>query len=322
MPISNYPNGFANGITIRGVPLNILHPGKVWWVNNSAVLPEGGIGGSDSNPGTYLRPFSTLDYAIGKCTASRGDIIVCMPGHAENLAAAAAITSDVAGVAVIGLGTGSLRPKFSFTTAATADWNITANNLSFYNICFEANFADVAAALDVSGVTGLSFEECYFTEAGTDLNYVNVIDIATGASEISFTNCKFITSDAANDSHITGTNPAIDKLFISNCYFAANTAQTAVVPLLDFGSGAVTNVVIKDCHFRSNIDDAQFIYSTSGSCSGLISNCYFSSIDTAGAITAAIDFTGGHTFECYVAGEANAWGLLGGAVGGAVYNNA
>ena len=94
---SNYPNGFSNGVTIRGIPLLQVHPGEVFWVNNSGVLAKGGVGGSDGNDGSYLRPFSTIDYAVGRCTASRGDIIAVMPGHAESVAAASGITLDEIG---------------------------------------------------------------------------------------------------------------------------------------------------------------------------------------------------------------------------------
>lgn len=315
MPISNFPNGFSGGVTIRGIPITIAHPGKVFWVNNSSVLAPGGVGGSDGNPGTYLKPFATLDYAIGKCTASRGDIIMVMPGHAENVATAGAITCDVAGVAIVGLGTGTLRPKFSFTAAA-ATFVVSAANCSFYNIEWQANFADVATMLDVSGVDGLSFENCYFTEAGTNLNFVDAVDLATGADDISFKGCKFIGSDAANDSCITGV--AHSGFYVEDCFFAFNTAQTAVVGMID-STGNVTNMRIRNCDFRSNVDGALFIDFNGTANSGCVSYCNFSSIDTAGAVTAGFDLTGAHCFECYVAGEADSFGLVG---GGTVYNNA
>lgn len=314
--VSNFPGGFTNGIVIRGVPLQILHPGKVFWVNNSSVLPEGGIAGSNGNPGTYRKPFSTLDYAIGRAVANRGDVIVLMPGHAENLTAAGAITSDVAGIAVVGLGSGTKRPKFSWTTVATADWNITANNLSFYNVQFEANFADVTSMIDVSGVAGLSFSDCYFTEAGTDLNAVDFIDFATGASDISFENSKFIAGDAANDSFITGVD--FNGFYMKNCFLAMNVAQASVVGLIET-SGNATNVWIDQCAFRSNIDGALWVDFNGAANSGVISNCNVSSIDTAGAQN-TLDFTGGHSFNVRVAGEADSWGLEGS--GTAVYNNA
>lgn len=313
--VSQYPGGFANGITIRGVPLQILHPGKVFWVNNSSVLAPGGIGGSDVNDGSYLRPFRTLDYAIGRCTANRGDVVVMMPGHVEAVTAAAGIVFDVAGVAVVGLGSGTKRPKISFGAAA-ADVDITAGNVSFYNVEFQANFADVTAGLDVSGVDGISFDSCYFTEAGTDLNFVDTIDLATGADDISFVNCKFIGNDAANDSFITGV--AHDGFYIDNCVFYMNTAQTAVVGLIE-SSGNVTNMEIKNSSFRSNVDGALFLDFNGTANGGVVSWCMFSSIDTAGAVTAGFDLTGAHAFELYVAGEADSYGIVG---GGTVYSNA
>jgi hypothetical protein len=81
MGISSFPNGFAQGVSIRGVPVDVPHPGQVFWVNNSSVLAEGGITGSNGNDGTYRKPFASIDYAIGKCKANRGDVIYVMPGH-------------------------------------------------------------------------------------------------------------------------------------------------------------------------------------------------------------------------------------------------
>lgn len=314
MPLSNYPNGFTGGVTIRGIPITLAHPGQVFWLNNSTVLPPGGVGGSNGNPGTFLRPFATLDYAIGKCTANRGDIIMVMPGHAENVATAGAITCDVAGVAIVGLGTGTKRPKFSLTAAA-ATFVVSAANCSFFNLEWQANFADVVIGLDVSGVDGLSFENCYFTESGADKNFIDVVDLATGADDISFKGCKFLLGDAANDACISGV--AHDGMYIEDCIFYANVAQTAAHGLI-VSSGNVTNLLIRNCFFRSNIDNAVFIDLDGAANGGCISYCNFSSIDGAGAVTAGFDVTGAHVFECYVAGEADSFGIVG---GGTIYNN-
>ena len=313
--MSNFPNGFSNGVSIRGIPLQVLHPCKVFWVNNSGVLPPYGVAGANGNDGSFLKPLATLTRALALCVANRGDIIMLMPGHAENVATAAAIDVNKAGVAIVGLGSGSKRPKFSFTAAA-ATFAVTAANCSFYNVEWQANFADVAIGLDVSGVAGLSFDSCYFTEAGTNLNYVHVVDLATGVSDISFEKCKWITGDAANDSHINAV--AGNGFYMKDCYLAANVAQTSVVGLVA-SSGNMTNVWIDNCAFRSNIDGALWVDFNGAANSGLITNCNVSSIDGAGA-QGTLDFTGGHAFNCRVAGEANSWGLEGG--GTAVYNNA
>ena len=122
---SVYPSGFSTGITVRGLPLNVSHPGEIFFVNNSTVLAKGGVGGSNGNPGTYIKPFSTCEGAInnGAVRASRGDVIFAMPGHAETISTATALNMDKAGVALIGLGTGGLRPTLTFDTATTAAIN-------------------------------------------------------------------------------------------------------------------------------------------------------------------------------------------------------
>src|SRR6185295_3606783 len=111
---SNYPNAFLNGVTVREVPITISNPGKVFWLNNSSVLAPGGIGGSDANPGTYTKPFSTLAGAIANSSvlASSGSIICVMPGHAETISTATALNLSKAGIAIVGLGYGTLRPTF------------------------------------------------------------------------------------------------------------------------------------------------------------------------------------------------------------------
>lgn len=175
MAMSNYGN-FLDGVTIRGVPIHQYFPGKVFFVGNSSVAPVGGIKGSDSNKGTYNQPFGTLDYAIGRCVANRGDIICVLPGHAESLSTASAVAMDVAGVAVIGLGHGSLRPTFSFAgTAAT--FNISANNCVIRNLLFSGAIDAVVSPLVISG-DDCDIEVAYVDSTGqcTDCIVANAAD--------------------------------------------------------------------------------------------------------------------------------------------------
>lgn len=313
---SNFPNGFLNGVTIRGLPVTTCHPGEVFWVNNSSVLAKGGVGGSNGNDGSYKRPFSTIDYAIGRCTANRGDIIMVMPGHAENLATAGAIAADVAGIAIVGLGRGTKVPTLTWTGASATVLGTVAN-VSWVNMKFVNNVADVTTMFSLDGSSdGWSFENCVFTDTSTILNAIDFITLSTGADDLSLTGCRVIGKSASNDSFITGV--AHDRLYIDNCQIQFDVAQTAVVGVIET-SGNATNVWIKDSLFRSNVDGALFLDFNGTANSGGVTNCYFSSIDTAGATTAGFDFTGGHFFECYVAGEADTFGLVG---GGTVYNDA
>jgi hypothetical protein len=119
MTYSNYPNGFPNGIIINGIPLQQTNPGKVFWVNNSSVLAPNAIAGSNGNKGTYLAPFGTINYAVSQCVAGRGDVIMVGAGHAETVSTAGGVAISKAGIAVIGLGTGSLRPTLNLTATAS-----------------------------------------------------------------------------------------------------------------------------------------------------------------------------------------------------------
>ena len=309
MSIQNFPNGVASfGVPVLGGVSIPVTTGNYWFVDSAH--------GNDGNSGkTPKRAFKTYDYAIGKCTADHGDVIVLCPKHAENISTASGITNDVAGVTTVGLGYGGIKPKFSFTAAA-ATHVISAANNTFINVQWEANFLDVAMGLDVSAVAGLTFESCWFTDAASNLNFIITIDLADGASFFTVNNCKFLGNDAQNDTFINGV--AHDGVFITNSLFYNQVAQAAAVGQIAT-SGNATNVLIKRCDFVSLVDNAVQIDLNGAACTGIIAECYFSSLDTAGAVTGCIDATGCHVFQCFVAGEADSYGLVG---GGTVYNNA
>jgi len=209
MPISNFPNGFAAGVTILGMPITVTNPGNVFWVDSGA--------GSDGNKGVYERPFATIDYAIGRCTASNGDIIFVKPGHTETISAAGGITMDVIGVAVVGLGRGSLRPTITLDTATTATILVSAANCTVHNCIFSANFADIVRIFNVTA-TDATIDHCEFVATAVNMNWVDVID-ASGtdntADGLTVTNCRAFGLDAANDSFIEITGD-IDRLTVND----------------------------------------------------------------------------------------------------------
>lgn len=182
---SNFPLGFQNGITLRGVPVDIPVPGQVFWVDSTSTVVKGGVGSSDGNTGTYQKPFATLDFAIGRCTANRGDVIYLKPGHTETIGAAAAVDLDVAGVTVIGLGTGTLQPRLDFTaTGGTVEVN--ADNISIVNVNFHANVPAVVIGLSVLTLaTDLLVKGCTFdVETTTTDEFVIAINVGVGCDRI------------------------------------------------------------------------------------------------------------------------------------------
>ena len=67
--MSNFPAGFAHGLSIRGMPLLQMQQGSVYFVGNGTVLNRNAKAGSDGNRGTYLDPFGTINYAPGETGA-------------------------------------------------------------------------------------------------------------------------------------------------------------------------------------------------------------------------------------------------------------
>ena len=191
---TNFPQGFANGLSVRGMPLLQTQPGQVYFVYNGTVLNPNQRAGSDGNRGTFLDPFATLNYAVNTaCTANRGDIVFVLPGHAETISSAAILTLATAGVAVIGLGAGSLRPTFTFTTANTANIPVTAANMSIQNCLFVANFAAVASVFTATGTatpTDFAIDSCEFKDTSSILNFVSIVTgnaTANSVDGLSFT---------------------------------------------------------------------------------------------------------------------------------------
>lgn len=94
------------------------------------------VTGNSSGDGSSLRPFSSIENALGKSGLSAGDTIAVLPSHTETVAAAGGLTLDVAGIEIIGYGVGSIRPKINFTTAVGASMVVSAANCSMKNFVF------------------------------------------------------------------------------------------------------------------------------------------------------------------------------------------
>lgn len=180
---SNYPQGaFPHGITMGDVPLHANTPGKVFWVAATTDVTPG----SNGNKGTERRPFATLDYALTQCRASKGDIVFIKPGYTEAITTNDQIDFTIAGVKVIGLGTDTDRPTFTWSgTAATACIAMEAVNCSIRGCLFiTSDTGD-----DITGLIRVEADNC-------EVAY-NEFREGTGQPE-----CCILVSDAVNRAHI------------------------------------------------------------------------------------------------------------------------
>jgi hypothetical protein len=172
--------GFAGGLAVQNLPVLNTYSGKVFWVD------ENGGGGSR---GTFERPILSIEEAMSSCVANRGDIIMVKPGHVENISSAAALTCDVAGVSIVGLGSGAKQAKIEFDTADTADISVTAANVSFINLWLFNNFANVDGAFVVAaGGDDFCIRNCRWTDGSNALDIEEGISLAAGANGFKFLN--------------------------------------------------------------------------------------------------------------------------------------
>lgn len=315
MPISTYPNGFADGVSIRGVPLVQTHTGKVFWVYNGTALLERGRGGSDSNKGTFDSPFATIDYAIGMCVANRGDIIMVKAGHAETLSSAGAITADVAGVAIIGLGSGSTRPILTLDTAATTTIAVSAANVAFKNLIFSANYADITAVFTTTTAKWLTIEGCRFQATATNMNFLNIVDTNATTNDtdgLALIGNVWVEPDLATLGMVKmdGTNAGT---IIQDNYVDVGVNNNKATLMAIATGKVVTNAQITGNKvYRLNTDTATggLLVTTDGSTnSGVIANNLAQHADTAAEILVTAS-SGFGFFANYASGVAGASGYL------------
>lgn len=129
-------NVVASGINLLGP----ISTGQTFFVSSA----QSGDGSSATNAR------STIDAAVGLCVANRGDRIVVLPGHVETVTAAAGLDLDVAGITLIGVGTGSLRPTINFTTAVGADMDVDAANITMVNFLFTGGIDALTGPIDIN----------------------------------------------------------------------------------------------------------------------------------------------------------------------------
>jgi len=267
-------------VNIRDVPIQQLHPGKVFWVNNSGVLPEGGITGSDGNKGSYLQPFASIDYAIGRCTANRGDIIVVMPGHVETVSTASGIALDVAGVAVVCLGSGSKRASANLT-ATDSTIAISAANCSIVNMLITGGVDAIVSAVVVSAAD-VNLVDCEYRDVTGQCT--DCILTTASADRLYIKNLRYDGATAA------GTDAGIaivggDRIVIEGLRMDGNFAVGGI----DIRTTATTDLEVRDVVFRTRNAADIFLVDTITASTGMIGpNIYLRLQDNAANITESI----------------------------------
>lgn len=219
-------------------------PGNVFFVQST----HSNAGNSAGKGQTPDAPLATLDYAVGLCTAGNGDLIILMPGHAETISSATGMALDVAGIKVIGLGWGALRPQFTFSATASI-CSITAANVWLENIRLISDVDNCVTAISLgASADGCVLKDVELQDGATNKEFLIGVAIAAACHDVTIDGLKFfgLAGGATDAIQLAG---ASDRLILRNSYIQGTFSDA----LLDFDAAASVGLMIHD-NFLINRD--------------------------------------------------------------------
>lgn len=217
-------------------------------------------------------PFATIDFAVGQCTASNGDVIFAMPGHVETLAVASGVDMDVAGVSVIGLGQGASRPTITINGVVGADFKLAAAGCSIQNLLFVAGLNALTGPIEVSAA-GCSIIDCEWVDS-TGVDTIDVIVTTATGDNLLVDGFRYIFNGDATNQSVIQILTDCDGCEIRNCWIFSDS----VLGGIEVQQAA--NVFIHDNHIEN--DNASDVCITLGTTStGFISHNFLKIVTDA-----------------------------------------
>lgn len=259
-----------------------------------AVLPPGGevvayvrSTGLQTREDKDIRKLlcTSLNTALARCRANRGDVVIVLPGHAENISAADAMSSLVAGTRIIGVGRGTDRPKFTWTAAA-ATFLLDVENVELSGLRLEmagdpagTTALSVAAPITISAA-GCAIRDCII-RTSVDADQLATIPITTTAAgdELTLENLHMFGATAGESTTLIQLVGA-DRLRMRDCHLMAATSAAAV-GVVRFLTTASTDVMIEDCSFQNRKASSSSAVLGMAGATGIIRRCQFGILDDA-----------------------------------------
>lgn len=230
---------------------------------------------------TVEYPFATLDYAIGQCTAGKGDVIIVAPLHAETIGTDG-LTVDVDDISIIGLGRGESAPTFTLTPALATDdcVVISADDCLLQNMRFVPGLDGTDDQFQITG-SNVTIRRLYF---GTTSSYQadNMVTLTGADAVIEW--CEFDASDvgvgrAVEIKAATASGATIRNNVMFGDYSVANIENPA--------GSVCTGLHIHD-NLMSNSNAGEPCIELISACTGVIANNVVNSPLAAAATKTAI----------------------------------
>ncbi len=245
--------------TIESVP---EHPGAIFFVDSATGTDGAGYG---KNPDA---PLASIDYAIGLCTANKGDVIYVMPGHAETINTAGGITCDKAGISIVGLGNGEDRPTVTIGSSLdTATVLISAVDVLLKNLILVPGNDGVDVLIDINA-DGAIVEDCELRSDETNTYQADTyIDIngggANAADRVTIRRCK-ISSVTAGANQAIEIGAVEDGLRIEDNWIVGDYAVAGI-----HSASILTNALIAR-NLIHNVNAGDFCIEFADAATGLL----------------------------------------------------
>jgi hypothetical protein len=239
-PYTNFTGLVVNGAIVdpnQPIPFaRARNPlAKILYVRSTGGNGDGTGFGTGQTP---QEPYSTLAAAITSLAGRTtwGDVIYVLPGHVESISAPDYFSGGgtAANFSVIGLGSGTNRPTFTWTVA-TSTWLIDTAGVEISNIrCFLAGAHAAGAALTVAAPITISAANCRITNCefwwGFDVDQIVGTGITTTAAASDFTfaynNCYALVAAVPTATFMTLVGS--DRCQIIGNYITGATSGTTV----------------------------------------------------------------------------------------------
>jgi hypothetical protein len=242
LPLMNlkpfYPPQWGVAGSDAGLGIRLLPGAKVFYVQSTHPNANANNDGTDPD-----YPLATIQQAINKCTANKGDIVLVGPGHASTIATASGLTVNKAGISIIGVGQGAARPTLTFNGVVGASIVISAANVTIENFLMVAGLDGLTNPLHLQAAD-ITLKNIEWRDT-TDIEAVRAILTTAAADRLTVDGLVyngFVTGDACvNAIRLVG----VDMFEIKNCRFLGNFS-TAII---EFITTLSSKGSIHDCLF-------------------------------------------------------------------------
>ena len=285
--------------------------GQILYVCNRGV-PDAAPAGDGSSPRYPLSSVFAAGGALAKLNGEvkRGSVILAMPGHTENVAvaSAASLAAAASNFAICGLGRGSDRPTFTWTTA-TSSWLFNTTNMGIANCRLFLAGPSAAGALTVAAPITVSADGCFINDCeihwGWDADSIVGIGITTtaGATRFRFNRNDCYAETAAVPTttflRLTGT----DLLEIDGTRIIGPGSTTAIGPVQQLTT-AMLKANIKNSIFQNILAASTIAFTALAGSTGTMDKCSLGVLAAGNGITtgSGIQVTGTYVAVAGAAG--------------------